>query len=56
MQVDADFEIVVLRHHRAHQIADLLRSRHADRIGQGNHLQVVDFHERDGFENFVRVP
>ena len=56
MQVHANLEVVVFRHHRANQIANLLRARHSHRVRKRDHPQVVHFHERDGLDHLIWSP
>src|SRR5580692_1946079 len=56
VQVNADVKIVVLRHHRADQIADLLGSRHAYGVSQRDHVQIFSFEQVYCIENLVGTP
>ena len=56
MQMDANFQIIVFRHYRADQLADLLRSRHANSVRQRDHPQIVNLQQRDGMDHFFRIP
>src|ERR1019366_3777016 len=56
VQVDSDLKIVVLRHHRGNNFANLFRRRYADGVGEGEDANLFRLEQAHGCYYFVDAP